>query len=51
MPTQKRYPRLDVRAQQTQIDRWKRLAEVRGMPLPVLVRLLLDEEARRQGIF
>lgn len=47
---QKKYPRLDLRASEAQIERWKKLAERHGRPLPKFIRELLDRAAAREGI-
>lgn len=49
MSQKERYPRLDVRCSAIQLERWKALAEQKGMPLPQLVRLVLDEAVRKEG--
>lgn len=43
----KKYPKLEVRASEAQLLRWRKLAEKQGMTLPRLVRALLDRAAER----
>jgi predicted DNA binding CopG/RHH family protein len=46
----KKYPKLEVRASEEQITRWKRLAEAQGFRLPEFVRLMLDRAADKAGV-